>query len=333
MTRTQKAIVLGATGHAGQAMLRELLGNGYRVTAATRQPTCAALTDLGVCIATGDANTPGQLDAWIAGHDLVVDAAAPSPLSVFSGGDGDPLAIARRRTQSLLDAVARYGARLAFVSSFTTLPRPRGERSTFESDWRRRIVPYFRVKQLMEDMVLHAARDGLPAVVVNPTAFLGPWEIGAGRSSFVRMVMQRELPATMHHVINVVDVRDVAAVICAAVVARRYGVRVPIAGHNIAVDALAKRIATIAGVTAPLLSTDSRATAAAAYWIDAAMALTGRATPDAFRVAPLIADAWPMEHSAEQRALGVPIRPLDETLRDAVRWHATSASAGACRPP
>ncbi|MDB4888497.1 MAG: NAD-dependent epimerase/dehydratase, partial [Gemmatimonadetes bacterium] len=295
----------------------------HRVTAATRQHAPAALDRLDVSVARGDADVPGQLDAWIEGHDLVVDAAAPSPLHLFiseRGAKRDSLAHARRRTQALLDAIARHGAQLAFISSFTTLPRDDNALASFESEWRRRVYPYFRVKQLMEDMVLHAARNGVPAVVLNPSAFLGPWELGAGRSSFVRMVMEQRLPATMRHVINVIDVRDVAALIHAAVAARRYGVPIPLAGHNIAVDELARRIADIAGVQAPLLSTDTRATVVAVFWVENALALARRDAPDAWRAAPLIADAWPMERGAEQRALGVRIRPLDDTLRDAVRW-------------
>jgi len=324
MTRTKTAIVLGATGHVGQAVVRELIAQGYRVTATTRRNAPVALAGLDVSVARGDADTPGQLDAWIDGHDLVVDAAAPSPLNLFvveETAQRDPLAHARRRTQSLLDAVARHEARLAFISSFTTLPRVGNTATAIDAEWRRRVYPYFRVKQRMEEMVLHAARGGVRAVVVNPSAFLGPWELGAGRSSFVRMVMERELPATMRHVINVIDVRDVAALIHSAVAAGSYGVRIPLAGHNIAVNELARRIASIAGVQAPLLSTDTRATVVAAYWVEAALALTARSASDAWRAAPLIADAWPMEHSAEQRALDVRIRPLDDTLRDAVQWH------------
>jgi dihydroflavonol-4-reductase len=221
----------------------------------------------------------------------------------------------------LLDAIERHSAQLAFISSFTTLGRGGDASAAFEVEWRRRVYPYFRVKQLMEDMVLHAARNGLPAIVVNPTAFLGPWEFAANRSSFVRKVMERELPTTMRHVINVIDVRDVAALVVAAIATRRYGVRIPLAGHNVSVDELARRVATMAGVGGPLLSTNTRATAIAAFWMESAFALTGSETPDAWHAAPLIADAWPMEESAEQRALGVRIRPLDDTLRDAVRWH------------
>jgi dihydroflavonol-4-reductase len=302
-------------------MVRELIAREFRVTAATRQHAPSSLCGLEVSVAEGDDDTPGQLDAWIAGHDLVIDAAAPSPLGAYVTSERDPLAHARRRTQTLLDAVARHGAELAFISSFTTLPRVGNALSAFESEWRRKVYPYFRVKQLMEDMVLHAARGGMPAVIVNPSAFLGPWEFGAERSSFVRMVMERELPATMRHVINVIDVRDVASLIAAAVAARHYGARIPLAGHNVAVDELARRIALMAGVGAPLLSTNASSTAIAAFWMESAFAMTGSETPDAWRAAPLIADAWPMEESAEQRELGVRVRPFDDTLRDAVQWH------------
>jgi dihydroflavonol-4-reductase len=125
----------------------------------------------------------------------------------------------------------------------------------------------------------------------------------------------------MRHVINVIDVRDVASLIAAAVAARHYGARIPLTGHNVAVDELARRIALMAGVGAPLLSTNASSTAIAAFWMESAFAMTGSETPDAWRAAPLIADAWPMEESVEQRALGVRVRPLDDTLRDAVQWH------------
>ncbi|MEP6733533.1 MAG: NAD-dependent epimerase/dehydratase family protein [bacterium] len=324
MSRKTRTLVLGATGHLGQAVVRDLLARGQRVTAASRQLEPRALADLGARIVRGDADADGQLDDWMSGHDVVIDAAAPSPLSLFVRSGSEPedlLAHARRRTTALLDAVARHGVQLAFISTFTTLPRPAGFVAQMESRWRRSVYPYFRVKQLMEDMVLGAARNGVPAVVLNPAAFLGPWQHGAERSSLVRMVLERTLPAAMHHVINVIDVRDVASGVHAALAAQRYGVQLPLVGHNVAMDDLVRRIGDIANVRAQVIGVDTRATVVAAFWLEATLAMTGRAAPDAWRAAPLIADAWPMQESAEQRALGVRIRPLDETLRDAIAWH------------
>lgn len=317
-------MVLGATGHVGQAVVRELLARGFRVTAATRQHDPRSLAGLKVRVARGDAEDPAQMDRWMKGHDVVVDAAAPHPLSIYVP-DGreelDPLTYARRRIRSMLDALARHGAHLAFIGSFTTLPRNDTGLAAIEARMRRRVYPYFGVKQMMEDMVLDAARAGLPAVILNPSAFLGPGDSKPESSSFTRMVMSGRLPMTMTHVINVIDVRDVAANVCAALEAERHGVQIPLAGHDVAVNELARRIAMLAGVAPPPLTTGTRVAAIAAFWAETALSMTGRAAPHALRAVPLIADAVPMEPSAEQRALGVQIRPLGDTLRDTVRWH------------
>jgi dihydroflavonol-4-reductase len=131
----------------------------------------------------------------------------------------------------------------------------------------------------------------------------------------------------MRQVINVIDVRDVATSIVAAVEARRYGVQIPLAGHNIAADALARRLADLAGVPPPTLAIDSRVASVLAFWGELSWAALGRPAPYALRVVPLAADAWPMDQTVEQNTLGVAIRPLEDTLRDTVRWH-----VGADRP-
>src|SRR6476661_7359033 len=127
MTLSRNVVVLGASGHIGQAVTRELAARGCSVTAATRRRASPELAALGVAVAPGDADDPGQLDRWVSGHDAVVDAAAPHPLSLCvpdSPAERDPMGYASRRTHVLLDAVSRHGAQLVFVSSFTTLPHP-----------------------------------------------------------------------------------------------------------------------------------------------------------------------------------------------------------------
>jgi dihydroflavonol-4-reductase len=327
MTLAKNVVVLGASGHIGQAVTRELAGRGCSVTAATRRTAIPELAALGVTVAPGDADAPGQLDRWVEGHDAVVDAAAPHPLSIWVPDEPvehDPVRYASHRTHALLGAVSRHGAQLAFVSSFSTLPHPQTGLPARETSTRHRLYPYFRVKQMMEDIVIASAREGLPVVVVNPSACLGPWDNKREESSLVQMVLAERLPSVIRHVVNVIDVRDVATGIVAALEAKRYGVPIPLAGHNIALDVLVCRIAELGGVRPPAFVTNARLTAVAAYWGELAFAALGRPAPHALRAVPLIADSWPMEPSAEQLALRVSIRGLDETLRDTVRWQLSS---------
>ena len=98
-----KTLVLGASGHLGQAILRELLRRGHKVTAATRRLRPPNLVALEVPIVTGDPDAPGQLEHWVSGHEVVIDAAAPYAVNLFSPTSAiehEPLGYARRRTRA-----------------------------------------------------------------------------------------------------------------------------------------------------------------------------------------------------------------------------------------
>src|SRR5262245_36270736 len=79
--RSMNVLVLGATGHIGSAIVRECLSQGWEVTAVSRRREPPLnLNELPIHYLSGDIDTPGQIDIWTSGHDVVIDAAAPYPL-------------------------------------------------------------------------------------------------------------------------------------------------------------------------------------------------------------------------------------------------------------
>ncbi len=316
-----RALVLGATGHVGNAVVRELLARGHEVTAVTRRAAAPAnLEGLAVRPARGDADRPGQLRAWLPGHDLVVDAAAPYPLHLFQEPPATLLERAEKRTRQLLDAVADHNARLAYVSSFVTLPRPRTGGDPIAAGLARR-HPYFAVKERIENLVLAAARQGLPAVVVNPTTCFGPWDLKPRNLCLVPQLLAGEVAALVRHILNAVDVRDVAAGLVSAVEKERFAERIPLCGHNLTVDELTARLCAIGGVPPPRLHTPVGLGLAASWWTEAFCALTGRPSPWPTLSLLLVNESYPMTPNPLQTALGAAPRPLGETLRDAVDWY------------
>ncbi|MDI1482491.1 NAD-dependent epimerase/dehydratase family protein [Polyangium sp. y55x31] len=325
-----RALVLGATGHIGQAMVRELLAHGYHVTAATRRKSPANLEGLDVDLAVGDADAPGQIDAWARGHDVIVDAAAPYPVHRFapqSSAERDPLGYAVARMRAVLDAAFRSGARLVYIGSFTTLPRNEAGLAGLETSFRRRSHPYFAVKAHMEGMVLDAARHGLPTVLANPTAFLGPWDDKPQELALVPELLSGHVLATVRRIVNVVDVRDAASAIRGALEAEAFGAPLPITGHDVHTDVLAARICELAGQRPPLLRASARLSAAGAFWMEAALSLGGRPSPLPSLALLLVLDAYAMGPPIATTRFGEGVRPLDETLRDAIAWYRSQRRA------
>jgi dihydroflavonol-4-reductase len=319
-----RALVLGATGHIGSAVARELIVRGHLVTAAGRRSAPPAnLAGLALTYTPGDSDRPEQLEAWIPGHDTVIDAAAPYPsMLVERKRDAvDPIDYAAQRTATLIAAVRRPGARLAYVSSFTTLPDRRGGLAQWQGEMIRRVHPYFAVKQLIEAEVIAAARTGMPTVIVNPTLCVGPWDMKPRELCFVPRLLGGEAPAAMGHVLNVIDVRDVAAAIVAALEAERYGEPIALTGHNISNEALYRWICDLGGVRPPRFIAPAVISVVAAWCGELAATAAGMRPP-----IPALAAMLTMLHdsfdlSAAQRDLGVTPRPLSATLVDTIDWY------------
>lgn len=320
-----RVLVLGGTGHLGNAIVRALLERHFEVTATGRRDTPPAnLAGLPVHYMPGDADLAGQFDKWIPGHDLVIDAAAPYPLTAFfppAQAAGNPIFDAERRTRRLLGSLYRHNARLAYVSTCSTLARTRTSEQRFEVQMMRLTHLYFEVKELIESQILDAARQGLRAVIVNPTYCLGPWDVRAPQFCAIPMLLRGNVPATTSQMLNVIDVRDMAAALLAAVSAERYGEPILLSAHNISSRNLYSTICELGGVAKPQASVLPSIAFGGTFLADAALALMGRETTGLSGVIMLASsfDYLPEENAIE--ALGVPPRPLSATLTDAIGWY------------
>src|SRR2546422_8445078 len=174
-----KALVLGAAGFLGSNLVRALLANGRQVRALVRpRSNTRVLNGLDTERVLGDLRDPDSLARACAGVQVIYQAASYYPTQTIPANVATAQAL--METQNLLTAARRAAVdRLVFTSTLTTIGFPANGGLATEACLFKSLFPnnpYLMAKAAMEDLVLDAARIGFPVVVVNPTAFFGPYD-------------------------------------------------------------------------------------------------------------------------------------------------------------
>ena len=124
-------------------------------------------------------------------------------------------------------------------------------------------VPYKRTKLEAERLVLAAARDGLDAVVVNPTTPVGDGDrFPTPTGAMIEGIATGRYRAFTDTGLNVVDVRDVARGHLLALERGRRGERYLLGGADLTLEELFAAVARLAGRTRPRLRVPYRLVAA-----------------------------------------------------------------------
>lgn len=171
------ALVTGAGGFLGRALVASLRAQGQTVRVLVRRPVAAYADDAGVQTVVGDLGDPRIVDHAVSGVRTVhhVGAAMRGSARDFEAGTvwGTRNIVAACRKQAT--------ARLVYVSSLSVFDHAgRIEGSTLDEHAALEPHPqlrgaYTRTKLAAERMVLDAVRDhALPAVVIRPGQIFGP---------------------------------------------------------------------------------------------------------------------------------------------------------------
>ncbi len=319
------ALVTGATGFVGSAVARALLARGHRVRVLARSGGDRRnVAELDVEIVEGDLDDPPSLDRAVEGCRHVFHVAADYRLWV-----PDPEAMYARNvegTRRLMLAALRAGVeRVVYTSSVAVLGlRPGDEPSDEETPATvdDMIGPYKRSKFLAEEVVRELVRDaGLPAVVVNPSAPIGPRDVKPTPTG--RMILDaatNRMPAYVDTGLNVVHVDDVAEGHLLALERGAVGERYILGGEDMSLRAILEEVARIAGTRAPRVRLSPGLLEPVAFVAETWARRFGgepRVTRDALGMAR---KRMYFRSDKARRELGYAPRAATLALRDAVEW-------------
>ncbi len=318
-----KALVTGAAGFIGSHVARSLCAAGHDVRAGHLPgEDLRNLAGLALERVVCDVTDAGAVARAVDGVDVVFHLAAiyalwlPQPqrmLDVNVGG-----------TRTVLAAAERAGARVVYTSSIAVFGgQGPGVNATEDSPFALGATGdvYSYSKYVAHRVAVAAADRGQDVTIVAPCGPIGPGDVGptpTGRLLLAALTMPAVV--VMPTETCFADVRDMAAAHLAAADRGARGRSYLLGAHNLPLPELASRTLAVAGLRKPVWSLPRPLVGAGARALVGVARVTGRAplvTPAAVRIARLGLRA---NCQRAARELGLRVRPIEDSLRDAVTW-------------
>ncbi len=181
---------------------------------------------------------------------------------------------------------------------------------------------YKRSKYLAELEAIKAAGAGIPVVIVNPTAPVGPgdWKpTPTGR--IVVDFLNGKMPAYVDTGLNVVAVEDVAAGHLLAAEKGRIGERYILGARNMTLKSILDALSAITGRPAPRLRLPHAVALAAGYADELYSQLAGREPQIPVDGVKMSRHKMFVESDKAERELGYKPTSVDAALERSVRWY------------
>jgi dihydroflavonol-4-reductase len=320
------ALVTGGTGFVGANVVRELLAAGATVRVLARPGgDRRALEGVKVEIAEGDLLDAGSLRRAVAGVKAVYHVAADYRLWT-----PDPAALYRANvdgTRAVLEAAGEAGVgRIVYTSSVGVLGIPKDGTAGDETTpvtLADMVGDYKRSKFLAERVAIEFVQRGLPVVVVNPSAPLGPWDVKpTPTGQMVVDFMRGRMIGTVDTGLNIVHVRDVARGHLLAAERGKPGERY-ILGHVRGNLSLAEIFGLLAGITggrAPRFRVPYALAWCSAAACEGLSRVTGRPPAVPLTAVRMARKRMYFDPAKAVRELGLPQTEPRTALVDAVAW-------------
>jgi dihydroflavonol-4-reductase len=325
-----KCFVTGASGFIGSHLVRELLARKHRVKALVRSGSDRhGLAGTGAELVTGDIGDPQMLRREMEGCDWCFHCAASYHLWL---PNYKPMyATNVEGTFNVINAAGHAGCqRVVHTSTVGCIGLPKEVNGDVMPSMETDIIAdkdltndYKRSKWQAELIAVKFVREGLPVVIVNPSAPIGPgdWK-PTPTGQIIVDYLNRALPAYMETGLNWVHVRDVAVghILAAekGLVGQRY-----ILGNkqgNWTMEQTLAALEEITGIPAPKMKIPHWIAMAAAR-VDEGTSFFTRRPPKAPLAGVRMArhKMW-FNPGKAIRELGLPQTPPKEAFAEAVEW-------------
>jgi dihydroflavonol-4-reductase len=320
-----KVLVTGADGLLGNNLVRELLSRNYEVSVFllpnTHPKTLEGLT---VTRFYGDVQSREDVFTIVKGHDVVFHCAAST--SVWPARNEVVKKINIHGTQNIIDAVLAHAVkRLIYVGTANSFAysndkqNPGSEGSSYAS-WHYGL-DYMDSKYLAQELVLkHVKESNLPAIVVNPTFMIGPYDSRPSSGALIIALHKGKIPGYTNGGKNYVAVKDVAFAMANAIEKGRIGECYILGNVNLTFKEAFDLIAPSIGAKAPGIKLPAPVVKLYGSITSLAAKLFGIYPSVTKELAAISCDRHYYSVEKARNELQLPQTPLENAVKECYQW-------------
>ena len=318
-------LVTGGGGFIGSHLVNQLVDAGERVR--VLEEPMAGVDHLplhAIDLVRGDVRCPEEVRDAVRNCRQVYHLAANPHL--WTRVPSDYETVNHQGTCNVLHQALRAGAeRILYTSTESILAGTQARGKTVEQlrlNGEKMIGPYCRSKLKGEQEAFRLADAGAPVIVVCPTLPVGPGDHHLTPPSRMTLAFcQGKLPAYLDCQFNMVDVRDVATGMRAAMRAGHPGVRYLLGGVNMRLVEWLRLLGRLVGREAPRWEVPYPVALLVAYTSEfIADHLTGQMPLATVTGVKLTRCSMHFEAEQSRKDLGLVSRDVEESARDAIAW-------------
>jgi dihydroflavonol-4-reductase len=318
-----KVAITGASGHIGNCLVRELIAKGYRVKALVRSFE-SDLSEMNIELIQGNLLEPYSLKNLCAGVDVVFHLAAK--IALDNRHPDEVFAINVTGTKNLVEAAKSAGVKkfihFSSIDAFQKITRKNILNEDIPlTDSKTSIYAFTKAES--ERLVMNAVREGFDAVILCPTAVIGPFDYrGSILGRALIKIYENKLPVLISGGYNWVDVRDVSAAAIQAVESGRKGEKYILSGKFCSLKELSALTGKISGKKTPQFIAPIFLALLASPFYQMYYSITSKPPIYTWQSLKLLIKA-PENISFEKakNELNYNTRSLEQTLRDTFNWY------------
>ncbi len=338
----EAVLITGGTGFLGSHLVKSLAADpavAPRLRVLVHSAAPAWLRELGVPLVDGSVTAPDSLARALDGIGEVYHLAGL--VSHLPADAHRMYAVHVDGTRFLCEAAVRAGVRRIVMSSTSgTIAVSRRPDDVADEDVPTPIEliarwPYYASKHYQEETAKRACRDKVELVTVNPSLLLGPGDDRLSSTRFIVQFIARDIALMPEGGVNLVDARDVAALLPVAMARGTAGERYLVGAVNWSFADLFGRLERLTKIPAPKLKVKGDLQHLASRAQAVLFKGLGRKVPVEPTSVEMAQYFWYFDAGKAARELGFSPRDPADTLRDTVNYvrrHLLGSGAFATNP-